>query len=66
MIQSEIAGTPTVDLTKYDKEPIHIPGCIQPHGLLFALQEPELTFLQVSNNTFDFLGLQPHDLLEKK
>ncbi len=57
MIQSEIAGTPTVDLTKYDKEPIHIPGCIQPHGLLFALQEPELTFLQVSNNTFDFLGL---------
>jgi len=64
MIQSEIAGTPTVE-TNYDKEPIHIPGCIQPHGLLFALQEPELTFLQVSNNTFDFFGLQPHELLEK-
>lgn len=64
MIQSEIAGTPTVE-TNYDKEPIHIPGCIQPHGLLFALQEPELTFLQVSNNTFDFLGFSPMNCLRK-
>lgn len=29
----------TVDLTNCDKEPIHIPGSIQPHGALLALKE---------------------------
>ncbi|WRH66738.1 MAG: hypothetical protein RSE13_24965 [Planktothrix sp. GU0601_MAG3] len=29
----------TVDLTNCDREPIHIPGLIQSHGILFVLQE---------------------------
>lgn len=63
MIESEVVTIQTIDLSSYDKEPIHIPGCIQPDGVLFALQEPELTILQVSNNTFDYLGVHSHELL---
>jgi len=54
-----------VDLTNCDKEPIHIPGLIQPHGLLFVLQEPQLKILQVSNNTLQALGIPPQEILGK-
>jgi chemotaxis family two-component system sensor kinase Cph1 len=43
-----------VDITNCDREPIHIPGFVQPHGVLFALQEPDLTILQASANTESF------------
>ncbi|QRK05704.1 GAF domain-containing protein [Archangium violaceum] len=52
-----------VDLTNCAKEPIHIPGSIQPHGVLFALHEPSLTVVQVSANTADVLGIEPELLL---
>jgi chemotaxis family two-component system sensor kinase Cph1 len=54
---------PEVDLTACDEEPIHIPGCVQPHGILFVLKEPQLEILQVSDNTLSFLGIPPGDLL---
>jgi light-regulated signal transduction histidine kinase (bacteriophytochrome) len=44
------------DLTDCDREPIHIPGAIQPHGVLLALEEPELRITQVSANVADHLG----------
>ncbi len=50
-------------MTACDKEPIHIPGCVQPHGILFLLKEPQLEILQVSDNTLSFLGIPPGDLL---
>ncbi|NTU80698.1 MAG: GAF domain-containing protein [Chloroflexales bacterium] len=53
----------TVDLTTCDREPIHIPGSIQPHGVLFALSEPDLTIIQASANIAGFLGRQPQELL---
>jgi len=53
----------TVDLTNCDREPIHIPGLIQPHGFLFVLQEPDLKIIQVSENTAEFIGQQPEKLL---
>ncbi|MBP1466507.1 GAF domain-containing protein [Candidatus Chloroploca sp. M-50] len=53
----------SIDLTSCDREPIHIPGSIQPHGVLFALTEPDLTVVQSSANTFAFLGRHPHELL---
>ena len=31
-----IATNPTIDLTACDREPIHVPGAIQPHGLLLV------------------------------
>lgn len=54
-----------VDLTNCDKEPIHISGLIQPHGLLFVLKEPELTILQVSNNTSKFFGFDASPLINQ-
>lgn len=38
-------------------EPIHIPGSIQPHGLLLTLSEPTLLVLQASTNVSTELGL---------
>lgn len=52
-----------IDLTRCDKEPIHIPGSIQPHGLLFALNKTDWTIQQLSNNTEAFLGLPPEVFL---
>ncbi|MBP5972054.1 GAF domain-containing protein [Brasilonema sp. CT11] len=63
MSQNETITPENLDLTNCDREPIHIPGSIQPHGLLFVLQEPELTIIQISNNTAQILGREPEDLL---
>lgn len=43
-------------------EPIHIPGSIQPHGLLLTLSEPTLVVLQASTNVNAELGLGPAPL----
>jgi len=51
------------NLTNCDREPIHIPGYIQPHGVLFVLKEPDLTIVRVSANTASWLGRAPADLL---
>jgi two-component system, chemotaxis family, sensor kinase Cph1 len=55
----------TVDLTNCDRELIHIPGLIQPHGVLLVLQEIDLEIIQVSNNTFELLGYHSQDILGK-
>jgi two-component system, chemotaxis family, sensor kinase Cph1 len=55
-----------VDLTTCDREPINLPGSIQPHGILLALEETSFKILQVSSNTFEYIGLQPQELLEQK
>ncbi|GLV54776.1 histidine kinase [Dictyobacter sp. S3.2.2.5] len=61
-----MAGTTSmfsVDLATCDQEPIHIPGSIQPHGVLLALGGPDLTIVQVSNNSRDILGVDPEAML---
>lgn len=55
-----------IDLTSFEKEPIHLRGLIQSHGVLFVLQEPELKILQVSNNTFQLFGLPPSTFINQK
>jgi two-component system, chemotaxis family, sensor kinase Cph1 len=52
-------------ITLYDREPIHTPGAIQSHGVLFVLEEPQLNILQVSQNTLELLGRHPEDLLNQ-
>lgn len=52
-----------VDLTNCDREPIHIPGSIQPHGLLLVLEPDSLQVIQASANVADFLGVSPEQLL---
>lgn len=48
-----------VDLTNCDREQIHIPGSIQPHGILLAVNEKDPTVLQVSSNVKSILGVEP-------
>ena len=52
-----------VDLSNCAREPIHIPGAIQPHGVLLVLREPDLQILQVSENSGALLGVHPGALL---
>lgn len=54
-----------LDLTNCDREPIHIPGSIQPHGVLLALLELDLTIVQLSANTLEHFNIAPDDLLDK-
>ena len=51
-----------VDLNDCDREPIHIPGTIQPFGVLFALDE-EMKVTQVSENVSDHLSLRVDEVL---
>ncbi len=51
------------DLTNCDREPIHIPGCIQPHGVLFVLKEPDFEIIQVSRNCLSFFNQSAEALL---
>ncbi|NEN89351.1 MAG: GAF domain-containing protein [Okeania sp. SIO3H1] len=61
----EIITADKVNLTNCDREEIHIPGSIQPHGVLLVLQEPELDIIQVSNNTEEWLNVLPENLLNQ-
>lgn len=54
-----------VNLTNCDREPIHIPSLIQPHGLLMILTEPDLRIAQVSANALEILGIAIDDLLDR-
>ena len=44
-------------------EPIHVPGSIQPHGLLLVLEEPSLIIRQLSNNARAIVGIASDELL---
>ncbi len=46
-----------VDLTNCDREPIHIPGSIQPHGCLLACDAAAGIVLRSSQNAAGMLGL---------
>jgi len=52
-----------VDLTNCDREPIHVPGHVQPFGTVFALNPDDFTILQVSENVAERFGIAPADLL---
>ena len=51
-----------VDLTNCDREPIHVPGTVQPFGFLIALTADWLVS-RASLNCDAFLGLDPHAIL---
>jgi chemotaxis family two-component system sensor kinase Cph1 len=54
-----------IDVSNCNKEPIHIPGSIQPHGVIFALKEPDLKILQVSDNLLKFFSLPPEEVINR-
>lgn len=51
-----------VDLNNCDKEPIHIPGSIQPHGMLLSFDQNGI-INRASANTAEFLDMAPELLL---
>ncbi|GEM44559.1 ATP-binding protein [Deinococcus cellulosilyticus] len=53
-----------IDLTNCDREPIHTPGLIQPHGVMLVMQEEDFRIVQVSANVDALLGLSPERLLD--
>lgn len=53
-----------VDLTNCDREPIHIPGKIQSHGFLIAVDD-SFNIAWCSENISDFLPASASQLLEK-
>jgi light-regulated signal transduction histidine kinase (bacteriophytochrome) len=58
-----LAPDATVDLSNCDREPIHIPSAIQPHGMLIAARNSDSRIAYVSENTTQFLGLAVETVL---
>jgi two-component system, chemotaxis family, sensor kinase Cph1 len=52
-----------VALEACEREPVHIPGAIQPHGVLIAMDERLETVRQVSANLESLLGVPVEDAL---
>jgi light-regulated signal transduction histidine kinase (bacteriophytochrome) len=57
---NQAATAPALDLSTCDREPIHIPGSIQPHGFLLTLSAG-LDVLQASANLGDWCGVPARD-----
>ena len=58
----------SVDLTNCDREPIHVPGSIQPHGFLLALAgsavaPADLAVVQASTSAATYLGPPLEEIL---
>ncbi|KRT13918.1 histidine kinase [Pedobacter ginsenosidimutans] len=56
----------SVDLSNCDKEPIHIPGKIQSHGFLIAVDKNSLSITYISENVAVFLAEEAKNLLNKQ
>ncbi|ADV68776.1 ATP-binding protein [Deinococcus maricopensis] len=56
-------GGPPVDTDNCAREPIHIPGAVQPHGALLVLRADDERAVQVSANSEAFVGVAPDALL---
>ncbi len=55
----------TSGLKNSESEPIYPTSTIQLHGILLVLEEPLLKIIQVSNNTFEAIGIHPQEMLGK-
>ena len=47
-----------IELSECDKEPVHIPGCIQPFGCLVAFSLPSWTIAHISMNASEVFGAE--------
>ncbi|MCU0548800.1 MAG: ATP-binding protein [Leptolyngbya sp. Prado105] len=66
MLHQQFARPPeSIDLSNCDHEAIHIPGKIQPHGVLLVLSEPDLTIVQISSNSAQWFNRSPEELLKQ-
>lgn len=61
-----MADSLELDLTSCDREPIHVPGSIQPHGALLVVQPHDLAILQAAGATKGLIGLAVEDVTTRK
>jgi light-regulated signal transduction histidine kinase (bacteriophytochrome) len=57
------APAPPVDISNCDREPVRVPGAVQPHGALLVVDGRDLTVVTASESTADLFGLAPRELL---
>ncbi|GAB3293484.1 ATP-binding protein [Hymenobacter tenuis] len=57
-----LLGAP-ITLTNCDREPIHIPGSVQPYGFLLCLDEQTQRVVQASENTQALIGISAEELI---
>jgi light-regulated signal transduction histidine kinase (bacteriophytochrome) len=62
MSEARLSESP-IDATLCDAEPIHIPGAIQPHGIVLGISPSTLGISAVSANIFPAGNGNPRDLL---
>jgi light-regulated signal transduction histidine kinase (bacteriophytochrome) len=55
-----------VDLTNCDREPIHVPGSIQPHGAMFVCSATERRIAHLSANAAEFIGRPNENLIGER
>jgi light-regulated signal transduction histidine kinase (bacteriophytochrome) len=55
----------TITLTNCDREPIHIPGLVQPYGFLLCLDEKTRLIVQASENVEAHVDISADELLHK-
>jgi light-regulated signal transduction histidine kinase (bacteriophytochrome) len=60
----DIVNREIVNLTNCEQEPIHVPGSIQPHGFLVAI-DTNFVIRYTSANVNDFSALSVEDVLQK-
>ena len=56
------SDTKSLDLGECANEPIHIPGSVQPHGILVVLAPEDFRVEQVSANVLELVGIEPAGL----
>ena len=64
-VADDIVTATNVDLGNCDREVVHMPGLVQPHGVMLVLRRPDLAILQASENTADFFGVPALELPSK-
>lgn len=65
MASGEGKALNTVNINNCDREPIHIIGKSQPHGVILACSPTELQITHYSQNVQEILGLLPEHFLEQ-
>lgn len=53
------------DLTACEREPVHTPGAVEPHGVLLALDTASGQIVQASVNCISLLGIRAEDLISR-
>ena len=64
-MSEDVKARDSVDLTNCDREPIHIPGAILPHGAMLVLECETLRVLQAAGDTAGLIGRPLAELLDR-